>query len=168
MKVCGSPDSCGCVTTTNSKHCRTELREINSWSPTAGTNRLAVSLAVEQPDNGSRGTVIGQIHIDDSISSKPVMELYYNSNGDLSVGVEQTRDGGNEVFTNVGNVSVGTAFTYEIRYESGALSVIINGGKVQTLSTYSLNNPSSYFKAGNYNQGSSASDIHFYSIKVTH
>ena len=42
MKVPGSPSSTACVTTPNSKHCRTELRELSfdsgdkaSWSPSA-------------------------------------------------------------------------------------------------------------------------------------
>ncbi|KAL1963013.1 hypothetical protein VTN77DRAFT_8761 [Rasamsonia byssochlamydoides] len=175
MKVPGSPSSSGCVTTPNSQHCRTELREMDpstgaaaSWDPNAATNRLQVTLAVEQPDNSQYGTVIGQVHIDDSVSSKPVCELYYNSNGDLTMGVEQTRSGGDEVFTQVGNVPVGTQFTYEIRYESNVLSVSINGGAQQELSTYSLDAPPSYFKAGNYNQGSSASDVHFFAITVQH
>jgi hypothetical protein len=70
MTVPGSPSSSGCVTTPNSQHCRTELREISpsSWSPLQGLNRLKVDLTVTQPDNSQRGTVIGQIHIDDSIS----------------------------------------------------------------------------------------------------
>jgi hypothetical protein len=46
--------------------------------------------------------VVGQIHIDDSISSKPVCELHYNQAGKLSMGVERTRDGGDEKFTDVG------------------------------------------------------------------
>jgi Alginate lyase len=170
MKVPGSPSSSGCVTTANSLHCRTELRESNpsSWDPNSGTNRLTVSLAVPQPDDSKYGTVIGQIHIDDSVSTKPVCELYYNSDGDLTMGVEQTRSGGNEVFTVVGNVAVGSTFSYEIAYEKNALSVAINGGKAHTLSTYQLDAPPSYFKAGNYNQGESVSDVHFFSITVEH
>ncbi|KAE9399707.1 family 7 polysaccharide lyase [Gymnopus androsaceus JB14] len=169
MKVPGSPASSGCVTTTNSLHCRTELRETNpsSWSPNAATNRMIVELAVETPDDSSRGTVIGQIHIDDSISSKPVCELYYNSDGDISIGVEQTLSGGDEVFTSLGNVPVGTTFTYELEYSSGLLKVAINGN-FQTLDTFELDAPDSYFKVGNYNQGSSASDIHVFSITVEH
>lgn len=168
MKVCGSPSSCGCVTTPNSKHCRTELRENDSWSPDDDTNRLRVTLSVPTPDDSKYGTVIGQIHIDDSISSKPVAELYYSQSGDLHMGVEQTRSGGNEVFTKVGNVSIGKQFSYEIRYEGGNLSVSVNGGAQQALSTYSLNSPESYFKVGNYNQGDDASDVHFLAIEVLH
>ena len=168
MKVPGSPASSGCVTTANSQHCRTELRESNSWSPNNAVNRLSVSLAVEVPDNSEYGTVIGQVHIDDSVSTKPVCELYYSTAGELTMGVEQTRSGGDEVMTKIGNVPVGTTFSYEIIYESNVLSVSINGGSAKTLSTYSLDAPLSYFKAGNYNQGSDASDVHFYSISISH
>ncbi|KAF2093516.1 polysaccharide lyase family 7 protein [Rhizodiscina lignyota] len=170
MKVPGSPSSSGCVTTPNSLHCRTELRESNpsSWDPNAVTNRMTVSLAVKTPDNSGSGTVIGQVHIDDSVSSKPVCEIYYNSAGDIQVGVEQTQSGGNEILTKVGNIAVGTTFTYELSYQSNVLSISINGGAAKTLSTYSLDAPPSYFKVGNYNQGSSASDVHFFSITVEH
>ncbi|PQE15473.1 Alginate lyase protein [Rutstroemia sp. NJR-2017a WRK4] len=170
MKVPGSPSSTGCVTTTNSLHCRTELREASpsSWDPSAATNRLSATLTVVTADDSSHGTVIGQIHIDDSVSTKPVCELFYNSKGVLSMGVEQTRSGGNEIVTEVGSVPVGQQFSYEIAYEGGELSVAINGGAAKKLSTYSLNNPKSYFKAGNYNQGNSKSEVHFYAIDVKH
>jgi hypothetical protein len=170
MKVPGSPSSSGCVTTTNSLHCRTELREINpsSWDPTAGTNSLNVTLAVEMPDNSTHGTVVGQIHIDDSVSSKPVCELYYNLEGTLTMGVEQTLSGGNEVYTQVGSVPVGVVFSYEISYATNVLSVSIDGGEAQVLSTNDLDAPLSYFKFGNYNQGDDASDVHFFAISVSH
>jgi len=166
MKVPGSPSSSGCVTTKNSQHCRTELREQNpsSWSP-YNKNTLTATLSVVNPV--SSNTVIGQVHIDDSVSTKPVAELYYYSSGEIKMGVEQTRSGGNEILTTVGNVPVGTQFTYVIDYSNNVLSVSINGKKT-TLSTYSLDAPTSYFKAGNYNQGSSASDVHFFAINVEH
>ena len=126
------------------------------------------TLAVEVPDDSTYGTVVGQVHIDDSVSTKPVCELYYNSAGTLTMGVEQTRSGGDEIFTVVGSVPVGTVFSYEIIYESNVLSVSINGGSAQVLSTYSLDAPASYFKAGNYNQGNVASDVHFFAISVEH
>ncbi|KAE9408872.1 polysaccharide lyase family 7 protein [Gymnopus androsaceus JB14] len=148
MKVPGSPASAGCVTTPNSLHCRTELRETNpsSWSPNAATNRMIVELVVTVADDSSRGTVIGQIHIDDSISSKP------------------TLSGGDEVFTALGNIPIGTVFTYELEYSSG---FAINDN-FQTLDTFELDAPDSYFKVGNYNQGSTPSDIHVFSVTVQH
>ena len=175
MKVPGSPASSGCVTTKNSLHCRTELREANplngaaaSWQPGGATNRLSVSLAVPTPDDSGHGTVIGQIHIDDSVSTKPVCELYYNAAGDVVMGVEQTRAGGDSIFTTIGNIAVGKTFSYEIRYESSELSISLNGGAQQELNTYDLDSPLSYFKVGNYNQGDSSSDVHFFSTDVEH
>ncbi|ROV95660.1 hypothetical protein VMCG_07553 [Cytospora schulzeri] len=158
MKVPGTAEDTGCVTTSGSKHCRTELREKNpsSWSPHEATNRLNVSLAVFEA-GGS--TCVGQIHIDDDVSSKPVCELYYHDNGDLIMGVEQTTDGGNQKTTTVGNVPLATPFSYEIRYENNELSVQVNEEGFQTLSTYELDGPDSYFKVGNYLQGDSASDM---------
>lgn len=170
MKVPGSPSATGCVTTQNSKHCRTELRETSpdSWDPKAATNRLSAELTVIKADDSAHGTCIGQIHIDDSVSSKPVAELYYNSKGEMTMGVEQTREGGNEKLQDVGQVALGKRFTYEIAYEGNELSVTINGGAKKVLDTYALDAPKSYFKAGNYNQGESASEVHFTSITVAH
>ncbi|KAF4637751.1 hypothetical protein G7Y89_g320 [Cudoniella acicularis] len=170
MKVPGSPASSGCVTTKNSLHCRTELRESTpaSWSPNAATNRLQVTLVVPTPDDSKYGTVIGQIHIDDSISSKPVCELYYNKSGVLTMGVEKTRKGGDENYTEIATVPVGQSFKYEIRYEGNVLSVGVNGDALKALSTFELDAPASYFKVGNYNQGDSPSEVKFLAIEVQH
>jgi hypothetical protein len=159
-----------CIKTANSKHCRTELREESpaSWDPNAAKNRLIVSLAVKAADDSTHGTVIGQIHIDDSVSVRPVCELYYNSEGKLSFGVEQTREGGNQIVKELGvTVPLGTKFSYEIHYENNKLSVSING-KVEVFGTYQLDAPKSYFKVGNYNQGSSRSEVDFYTIQMVH
>lgn len=159
-----------CVTTPNSEHCRTEFREVNtdgtpaSWSA-GGTNKLDATLAVEDPGGE---VCIGQIHLDDSVSSKPLMQLFYYSDGTLMTGVEQTTAGGDEVLTYLGNVPVGTAFSYEISYSNNVLSISINGGKPLALPTYSLGGLPVYFKAGNYGQTTQASDVHFYSLTITH
>ncbi|KAF9733358.1 hypothetical protein PMIN04_003176 [Paraphaeosphaeria minitans] len=170
MKVCGSSDTCGCVTTKNSKHCRTELREKdpNSWSPKAAVNRLRASLKVVKADDSARGTVVGQIHVDDAVSKKPVCELFVNAKGEVTMGVEQIPDESSLKYTKVGKVTIGRKFEYEIRYEGGKLSVGIDGGEMKVLGTGGLKSPKSYFKAGNYNQGNSASEVHFYSIGVQH
>lgn len=170
MKVCGSSDSCGCVTTKNSKHCRTELREKspNSWSPKSGVNRLKAQLKVIKADNSKHGTVVGQIHVDDSVSKKPVCELFVNKNGEVTMGVEQIPDESSLEYTKVGEITIGKKFGYEIRYEKGKLSVSIDGGAFKTLSTGGLKSPLSYFKAGNYNQGDSPSEVHFYNLDIQH
>lgn len=167
MKVPGSPSTSDCVTTENSDHCRTELREDSpsKWSPSDSTNRLFGDLVVTQIDNDR--VVVGQIHIDGAISSKPVCELYYSSAGELKMGVNKCTTCSQASFS-VGNVPVGQRFTYEIRYESDVLSVSINGQEFQKLDTFDLNSPDSYFKAGNYNQGDGATEVHFYTIRVSH
>jgi len=171
MKVPGSPGDTGCVTTPNSTHCRTELSENNSWSPNNAPNRMYATLYVTEADPTSYGTVVGQIHMDASVSTKPVCELYYNQNGDINIGVEQTRSGGDEVFTYLTNVPLGATFSYELKYEDNTLVANINGNWY-TLSTYSLDAPLSYFKAGNYNQSTTSqsgpSDVHFLALSIVH
>ncbi|PNY27081.1 Uncharacterized protein TCAP_02990 [Tolypocladium capitatum] len=166
MKVPGSPSTSKCVTTPDSIHCRTELRENSpsSWSPFAPVNRLFGDLVVTKNDGG---ICIGQIHIDDSISHKPVAELYHNSNGDLKMGVQKCRTCTQQLF-DVDHVPKGQRFTYEIRYEGNKLSVSINGKAAKQLTTFDLDGPNSYFKAGNYNQGNDPTETRFYAIRVTH
>ncbi|RAH41237.1 uncharacterized protein BO95DRAFT_507070, partial [Aspergillus brunneoviolaceus CBS 621.78] len=84
------------------------------------------------------------------------------------MGVERTRAGGELLYTTIATIPVGTSFTYEIRYESGQLSVAVNDGGFVQLSQYELANPNSYFKVGNYNQGDSYSEVRIQSITVTH
>jgi hypothetical protein len=170
LKVPGSPSTTGCVTSANSKQCRTELRESSpaSWDPNAATNSMTATLVVVKADRSQHGTCIGQIHTDDQVSVRPVGELYYNQQGVLSMGVEHTAKGGDQTVTEGGSVPVGTKFSYTIRYENGELSVTVNGGAKKVLSTYQLDSPPSYFKAGNYNQGDSASEVHFFGIEVQH
>jgi hypothetical protein len=174
MYVPGGASNTGCVTTPNTEYCRTELREVNpttgditSWNPNTSPNRLMATVRAAEVDNGSHGTIIGQVHIDGSVSQYPVAKLYYASSGDLNLGVEESSVTGGTLYHHVGNIPLGTKFTYEIRYENNKLSVGINGGP-QQLFNNSLGAPLSYFKAGNYNQGTTPSTIHFYSVNIQH
>lgn len=72
------------------------------------------------------GTVIGQVFSADF--SKPIIELYYNPQGDVTVGLETTTSGGHSEFTKIGNVPEKTTFTYELNYSSDELTVSLNGG----------------------------------------
>ncbi|KAK4446234.1 alginate lyase-domain-containing protein [Podospora aff. communis PSN243] len=166
-RVLGSPASTGCVTTPNSQHCRTEFREVNpnSWNPWQAVNRLSATLAVVAAGGE---TVIGQILIDPSISPRPVGELYYNNNGRITWGMAQTRAGGNQVRYTIGTIPLGQRFSYEIRYENNVFSISLDGGAMVTITTYQLNAPLSYFKAGNYLQGDSPSEVHFFALRVLH
>jgi hypothetical protein len=164
-----------CVTTPHSKHCRSELREqaTGGWSPSAGKNRLRATVSVPKPDDSKYGTVVGQIHVDEdkdsSHSTKPVCELYYNKSGDLVMGVQQTPNVSSQKVSKVlANFAVGSTFEYEIRYEGGKLSVGFNGADFTELDTGSLNGPLSYFKAGNYNQGNTDSEVHIHDLHVEH
>ncbi|KAF2198306.1 alginate lyase 2 [Delitschia confertaspora ATCC 74209] len=170
MKVAGSPDSSGCVATSGSKHCRTELRESSpsSWDAEADMNRLKVELEVVKPDDGRYGTVIGQIHADGEVSNKPVCELFYGQDGKITMGVEQVPGESSLKYTGIGSVTVGERFGYEIRFEKGKLQVSINDGGFKMLSTGELGAPRGYFKVGNYNQGDEKSEVRFYKIEVEH
>lgn len=167
----GNPDLTGCATTSGSEHCRTELREVVKstgknavWSP-KGTNVLRVTMTVVKADDGSHGTAIGQVFA--SAASKPLLEMYYGQNGDIVAGVKPDANSGQKI-TKLGNVAVGTQFTYELSYSNSVLSATINGKKT-TLDTGSWS-PDSYFKSGNYNQGNSAasSEVRIAAISVTH
>ncbi|EGX96057.1 Alginate lyase 2 [Cordyceps militaris CM01] len=164
MKV---PSRDQCVTTPNSQHCRSELREQSpaTWDPKAATNRLFAEVQAIRNDGE---VCVGQIHIYDAISHKPVAELYLNAKGELNLGVQQCRTCSQKrsPVTKLGSGK--ERFTYEIRYEKGKLSVAINGGGFKEFTTYDLDSPKSYFKAGNYNQGTGPTEVHFYQLKVSH
>jgi hypothetical protein len=128
---------------------------------------LRVRGAVPAADDGSHGTVIGQVF--SAEYSKPVAELYYEPSGNIYIGVEQSTAGGDEIFTKVGSVPEGTVFTYELGYSNDVFTVTINGGSAQSFPTSQLGNPNSYFKVGDYNQGKSVfSEVDVYSIAVVH
>ena len=153
------------VTTANSKHCRSELREVSPavWS-SKGTNTLSATLKVTQ---AAGAPVVGQIHLDESVSVRPLIELFYTSGGDLVAGVEQCTAGGCETRTTVGHVNPGTRFSYVISYSHNKLTVSINGGPAHSLSTPLLG-IGGYFKAGDYGQSPKAARVSFYSLKAVH
>lgn len=168
----GNPDLTGCATTSGSAHCRTELREVvkgsganAAWSP-KGINSLTVTMKVVTSDDGTHGTAIGQVFA--SEASKPLAEMYYSPSGDIVVGVKPDADS-DQVVTKLGNVALGTKFTYSLNYSNDKLSISING-KATALDTFTWDSPACYFKSGNYNQGKSAasSEVRIYSINVVH
>ncbi|WP_034087075.1 polysaccharide lyase family 7 protein [Streptacidiphilus albus] len=164
------------VTTTNSDHARSELREMNAngsaadWS-LGGTNKLNATLRVVSVTDH---VTVGQIHLGTGGSStKPLLELYYYADGDITVGIENSPSGGQTPHT-VGHVAVGTRWTYMIG-ESGAhtLNLTINGTTTHYTIPSSFNPYKVYFKAGSYNQSSSDSTtkgarVAFYALTVSH
>lgn len=117
-----------------------------------------------KPDDSKCGTVVGQLKVDNSVSKKPAAELFYNRAGILTVGVSQILDVSSLKTTEVGRVVMGERFGYELRYESGKLTVQINDETKKVMGTDKFNSPKSYFKVGNYNQGSQPSQVVFYDI----
>ena len=169
------------VTTPHSRYPRSELRELNAdgtkanW-PLAGTHTMSATLAVTQvPDH----VCVGQIHCGMPLQSglttttKPLLELYCYSNGDIRLGIENSPTGGQTQHV-ITNVRLGTRFSYVIELTGqGSIRLDLNGA------THTFTIPSSfagygeYFKAGNYDQ-SVGSDptvgaiVKFYALKVMH
>ena len=166
----GDPTTSGCVTTPNSTHCRTELREVNpsdgsaaSWTPT-GTNKLDATLAVIAAGGN---VAIGQIHFADSVSTKPLAELYADDSGNISIGVEQSISGPQGTPIPLAQVTPGQPFSYELNYSNNQLSISINGAPV-SLNVSGLTGNPVYFKAGDYGQTTSPSEVHFSALTITH
>ena len=168
------------VTTPNSNFARSELREMNSNGSAAnwrlsGTHTLNATLRVTKVPSS---VAIGQIKIGSPLesgvptSTKPTLEMYYRSNGNIVVGLENSPEGGQTPYT-IANVPLGTKFSYQIKATGTTLTVTING----TAHSWPLNSAflpyGQYFKAGSYNQSSSESttigaEVKFYSLSVTH
>jgi hypothetical protein len=163
------------VTTPNSNYARSELREMNSNGSAAdwalsGTHKLSATLRIVSV---TKNVCVGQIHLGSGGSStKPLLELYYAPNGNITLGTENSPTGGQTLHP-VGHVALGTQWSYVIAIVGGKINLTING----TTTTYSI--PSSfnayhqYFKAGDYNQSSSSSTsngakVKFYALTVSH
>jgi hypothetical protein len=174
--------------TTNSLHPRSELRELKAdgqtnalWNPfDSMTHAMSASLKVT---NAPHRLCIGQIHADAQLtgtgpaSIKPLLELYYEPNGDLTVAFQ---DGPADIQTehpvNL-NVPVGQKFSYVIQVQGGIESVAVTyGGTTKTVSQAipsSFKNYGQYFKAGDYNQTndntqSTGTQDRFYSLRLVH
>jgi hypothetical protein len=165
------------VTTPNSNYSRSELREMNTdgsaaaWS-IPGTHTLTATVkATEIPSS----VCVGQIHLSEgSGSTKPLLELFYHSNGDVYMGIEQTPAGGNEKTYKVGNVALGTQWSYVISLTGGnTIGLTLNGTKTTWPLPSSFNGYPMYFKAGDYDQTSGSSStvgakVQFYALTIHH
>jgi hypothetical protein len=162
------------VTTQNSTRCRTELRESNpsggaaAWSP-VGTNYMTVSGKVSK---GS-GITIGQVfNGSDGIT---LAELQYSTSG-FNLFYEEARGQGDN--TNLGNrTALDTPYTFTMDFSKNVLTVTLNGKEVfRRTPSSGVSSGTFYFKAGNYDQTTSAgtpgttahSIVEAYSIAVVH
>ncbi|WP_406340794.1 polysaccharide lyase family 7 protein [Streptomyces sp. NBC_00648] len=164
------------VTTPNSHYARSELREMNrdgspaNWS-LSGTHRLNATLRVVSVTSN---VCVGQIHLGTGgPSTKPLLELYYRSSGDIVLGTENSPSGGQTPHT-VGHVPVGKTWSYTIGVSGGhTIDLTVNGTTTHYPIPSSFNGYKQYFKAGSYNQSSSDSTtkgarVGFYKLTVSH
>ena len=165
------------VTTPNSNYSRSELREMTSsgaaanWFAAGTDNTLSATVkATTVPSS----VCVGQIHLGSGGSTKPLLELFYHSNGEIEIGIEQTPAGGNEIVYDITNVPLGTQWSYTIGLSGSTISLSINGGAARTWTASStFNGYGMYFKAGDYDQTSGSSStvgaqVEFYALNISH
>ena len=166
------------VTTPNSNYPRCELREMTSSGAAAnwlaaGTHTLSATVkATSIPDH----VAVGQIHIGTGMpaSTKPLLELFYFASGKIVMAIEQSPAGGNEVQHTVGNVPLGTKWSYVIGLSGNTISFVLDGGAPQAFAmAHTFDKEGMYFKAGNYDQsvgtdGNISSTVQFYSLAIHH
>jgi hypothetical protein len=156
------------VTTPNSKYPRSELRETAEWS-LDGTHRMSATLRVVSVPSS---VCVGQIHLGSGGSStKPLLELYYQSNGDIVLGTENSPSGGRHT---VGHVALGEKWSYTIGVSGGdTIDLTVDGSTTHYPIADSFKSYKQYFKAGAYNQsasdsGSKGAKVAFYALTVSH
>ncbi|MEV0478311.1 polysaccharide lyase family 7 protein, partial [Streptomyces prunicolor] len=146
-------------------------RRTTARAPGAGPcARAAAAVRGASPAN----VCVGQIHLGSGgTSTKPLLELYYRSSGDIVLGTENSPSGGQTLHT-VGNVSVGKTWSYTIGVSGGnTINLTVNGSTTHYAIPSSFNAYKQYFKAGSYNQSSSDSTtkgarVAFYGLTVAH
>jgi hypothetical protein len=145
------------VTTPNSLHPRTELRELSAtgdgaaWSA-AGTNTMTVTgkvlkgsgVAIAQVFNGGDGITLA--------------ELQYSSGG-FTLFYEEARGAGSS--TGLGTkVALDTRYTFTMALTKGVLTVTINDKQVYSHTPGgAVSGSRFYFKVGNYDQGSTRGPV---------
>jgi hypothetical protein len=165
------------ITTSGSKHCRTELREQTpgagdaAW-PSSGRHSMTVQGQVVKLGGGS--IAVGQLF--NATDSIPLCELQYTSGQGFSLLYEEAKGGGSSTDLKTA-VALNTRYSFVLAMVDGKLSVSINGKEVftRTPSAGILDNEF-YFKVGNYDQSSSAgtpsttpySIVEAYQVDVVH
>jgi hypothetical protein len=162
------------VHSANSSYPRSELRELDpsgDW-PLTGTNIETATLIVHDTE---AHVAIGQIHIGNGgtpTSTKPLLELFYYSTGQITLLLETSPSGGGPE-TNVTTVPLGQKFSYTIKTVGNALTIIVNGVTQNYTINSSYNSERFYFKAGDYLQTTGSSStvgahVSFYALNVVH
>jgi hypothetical protein len=155
-KTDGAMDFMNCqqgITTPNSSHCRTEMREALNGNDAAwawsGNNTMTVTGMVSLNGGGSKGHItLGQVF--NSTDDIPLCEFEYYGSGTFKLMYEETRGNGSVIDTKVA-CSLNTQYTFSMSLIDGVLSVNINGKQVYS-KTPSYSGKQFYFKCGNYDQ----------------
>jgi hypothetical protein len=134
------------VATDHSLHCRTEMREMKSFSAST-SNTLTVTGKVVK---GSGGITIGQVFNGSKLI--PLAELEFTGKG-FEVLYEEAKGKGNTHPISTTS-AVGKPYTYSMSLIKGVLTVTVNGAKWSTKPSSAVLSDSFYFKAGDYDQGS--------------
>lgn len=161
------------ICTSGSSHCRSELRERSTWS-SWGTNVLNATVKVTKAPGT---TAIGQVFCNSGPNGAHAqVELFYRTGG-FSVFYAEKKGAGSTV--SVGNAKpLGTTFTYQLAFTGGRMTVKINGATVWSRTPSSnAQQGTFYFKAGNYDQGSTCASsvsstirsiVQFSNISLSH
>ncbi|MFZ4892884.1 polysaccharide lyase family 7 protein [Plantibacter sp. Mn2098] len=156
------------VTTAHSDYARSELREMNpsgtlaEW-PVTENHTLTATVAV--PDVTKR-VCVGQVHLGTGGSStKALAEIYYDASGQITLGLGTSPDGP-QAMHQLGRVPLGQRWTYAITIDDHHIRVTINGSASDFRIPASFDAYDVYFKAGSYNQSSSASSTNGARVEI--
>jgi hypothetical protein len=167
------------VTTANEMFPSSQLREMTAggalanWSP-AGTNVLTEAVKVTQvPDH----VCVAQIRVGTGTpaSTQPLAQLFYYSNGNVVLSIEQSPAGGNAVQTMVANFPLGIQWSFNLGLSNNTITLFGQGfgaaPVVALPSTFSQEN--FFFTAGDFDQatGTSATvgaQVQYYALQVGH
>jgi hypothetical protein len=167
------------ITTPGSTHCRTELRETNpggagqaAWT-SAGINTMTVSGKVIQAGTGA--VTIGQLFI--GTDSIPLVEMEYSAGrGGFQILYEEASNSGTTINLNT-PIALNERYTYTLSLSNRVLTITVNGRVVYTRTPGAAAlGKQFYFKAGNYDQSTSAgpisttprSVVEIYGVEVVH
>lgn len=144
-------------TSTNTKYSRTELRELQpngsdkaSWSGSSGTHYMQGRSKIDHVPSAKPWVVFFQVHDASSDLARIQTE-------DGAIICRRTPPGGSEIRTVIRpSYTIGSWISWELRIESGTMTVKLDGVTVLTAS--GMGESGCYFKAGCYNQVNNRSD----------
>ena len=170
------------ITTSGSQHCRTEMRESTTsggqaaWA-SSGSHTMTVRGKIVQVGGGTGGTVtVGQLF--NGTDSIPLIELEWGTSiKGFKVFYEEAKGGGGSPVDVKAPAPIGSEYTFALAMNDGTATVTVNGKEVYSKKP----SPAAlakkfYFKAGNYDQKTSAGAISAvpftvvkaYSVAVVH